>query len=79
MAKQYVKTVSRKGQVVIPAEVRRRMGIGRKVLFKEEGGKVLIEPLLTMEEAFGAGGKVMYDVAREISGERRREAEHEGN
>ena len=77
MTRQYVKTVSKKGQVVIPAEIRRRIGIKRKVLFKEEKGKVLIEPLSSMEEAFGAGGKIMYAVAEDISKERRKEAELE--
>jgi AbrB family looped-hinge helix DNA binding protein len=77
VTRQYVKTVSKKGQVVIPADIRRRMGIKRKVLFTEEKGKILIEPLLSMEEAFGTGGKVMYEVATEISKERRAEAKLE--
>ncbi len=74
MTKQYVKTVSRKGQVVIPAVLRKRLGIKRKILFKEEDGKVVIEPATAMEDAFGAGGAAMYEVAREISEERRNEA-----
>ncbi len=77
MTRQYVKTVSKKGQVVIPADIRRRMNIRRKVLFTEEKGKILIEPLLSMEEAFGTGGRVMYVVAKEISKERRAEAKFE--
>jgi len=74
---EYVKTVSRKGQVVIPAQIRRRLGVKKKVLFREQAGKVVIEPVTTMEEAFGAGGATMYSVAREISAERRKEAELE--
>ncbi len=77
VARQYIKTVSKKGQVVIPTDIRRRMGIRRRVLFKEEQGRVLLEPIATMEEAFGAGGEIMYQVAREISQERRREAKLE--
>ncbi len=77
MARQYVKTVSKKGQVVIPAEIRRRMGIKRKVLFTEEKGRVLIEPLLSMDDAFGTGGREMYAVAKEISKDRRAEAKLE--
>jgi len=73
VTKQHVKTVSRKGQVVIPAALRKRFGIKRKILFKEEDGKVVIEPVTVMEDAFGAGGAVMYEVAREISEERRNE------
>jgi AbrB family looped-hinge helix DNA binding protein len=39
--------VTVKGQVVIPAKIRRKFGIknGTKVAFIEEGGKVLIQPL----------------------------------
>lgn len=77
MNKHYVKTVSRKGQVVIPADIRRRLGLKRKIIFKEEQGKVSIEPIIGMEDAFGAGGEVMYEVAVEISEDRRREVEHE--
>jgi AbrB family looped-hinge helix DNA binding protein len=39
--------VTTKGQVVIPAKIRKKFGIknGTKVAFIEEGGKVLIQPL----------------------------------
>ena len=39
--------VTVKGQVVIPAKIRKKFGIknGTKVAFIEEGGKVLIQPL----------------------------------
>ncbi len=53
------------------------MGKRRKVLFTGEKGKRRIEALLSMEEAFGTGGRVMYVVAKEISKERREEAEIE--
>lgn len=69
--------VSTKGQVVIPASMRKRLKIGRAVVVKEEGGRLLIEPSTTMEESFGAGGKEMAEAAREISRERRKEVESE--
>ena len=67
--------VSTKGQVVIPAAMRKRLKIGRAVVVKDEGGHLLIEPSTTLEESFGAGGKEMADVAREISKDRRKEVE----
>lgn len=69
--------VSSKGQVVIPAPMRRRLKIGRAVVIREEGKLLLVEPSSTLEESFGAGGKEMMDVAREISRARRREVESE--
>lgn len=67
--------VSVKGQVVIPAPMRKRLRIGRAVVMKEEEGKILVEPSSTMEESFGNGGVEMLSVAREISKDRRKEVE----
>jgi len=69
--------VSSKGQVVIPARLRKKFRIGRAVLIREEGGRILVEPSRSLEESFGAGGKAMLDVAREILKERRKEIESE--
>ena len=69
--------VSSKGQVVIPAELREKLKITRTVLIREEGGKIIMEPWVSMEEAFGSGGKEMIDAAMEISRDRRREVESE--
>ena len=69
--------VSTKGQVVIPALLRRKMKIGRAVVISDEGGRILIEPSKSLEESFGEGGDTMIEVAREISEERRREVESE--
>ena len=65
--------VSSKGQVVIPAPLRKKFKIGRAVVIKDEGGRILIIPSVSMEESFGAGGDQMIDAALEISGDRRRE------
>jgi AbrB family looped-hinge helix DNA binding protein len=69
--------VSVKGQVVIPAPIRKRLKIGRAVVITEESGKILVEPTRTMDESFGVGGDEMLSVAREISRDRRREVESE--
>jgi AbrB family looped-hinge helix DNA binding protein len=69
--------VSQKGQVVIPAALRKKHKIGRAVVITEVGGKITIEPSQSMEESFGADGGAMLEVAREISKERRREVESE--
>src|SRR3989442_8095586 len=69
--------VSSKGQVVIAAELREKLKITRTVLIREDGGKIVMEPWVSMEEAFGSGGKEMIDAAIEISRDRRREVESE--
>jgi AbrB family looped-hinge helix DNA binding protein len=69
--------VSQKGQVVIPAALRKKHKIGRTVVIAEADGKITIEPSMSMEESFGADGDAMLEVAREISMERRREVESE--
>jgi len=69
--------VSSKGQVVIPAELRKKLKITRTVLIREEGGKTVMELWVSMEEAFGSGGKEMIEAAIEISRDRRREVEFE--
>ncbi|MDG7012770.1 MAG: AbrB/MazE/SpoVT family DNA-binding domain-containing protein [Nitrososphaerota archaeon] len=69
--------VSSKGQVVIPAELRRKLKITRLVVISEEGGNVIVRPTMSLEDAFGVDGSKMRDVARGISTERRREAESE--
>jgi len=69
--------VSEKGQVVIPAALRKKHRIGRAVIIAEIDGKITIEPSRSMEESFGVDGDGMIDVAREISKERRREIDSE--
>ncbi len=67
--------VSTRGQVVIPIEIRRKFNIRRIVEFREERGRIYILPLMAFEDAFGIDGEGMYEVAREISGARRKETE----
>jgi AbrB family looped-hinge helix DNA binding protein len=70
--------VSSKGQVVIPVEMRKKFRIKRMVAFKEERGRIYVEPVMAFEEAFGIDGKGMYGVAADISKDRRKEIELEG-
>lgn len=65
--------VSSKSQVVIPAKIRKKLGEPKTVLIREANGKIIMEPALSFEEAFGTGGKIMHKVAVGISKDRRRE------
>lgn len=55
--KQIIASITQRGQVTIPAEVRRLLGItpGGKVVFAIEGSQVrLIAPKFTIETAYGS-------------------------
>lgn len=54
---EYVQTVTVKGQVTIPIELRKMIGVqpNSQVLVSLEAGKVVIKPVsMTLEEAFGS-------------------------
>jgi len=54
---EYIRTVTTKGQVTIPAEVRRLLEVkpGDQVVFRVKEGSVELEPVsVTLEDAFGA-------------------------
>lgn len=54
---QFVTTVTQRGQVTIPAKVRRRLGLGPrdKVAFEIEGDQVRLVPaIFTLEAAYGS-------------------------
>jgi AbrB family looped-hinge helix DNA binding protein len=54
---EYVQTVTVKGQVTIPVELRKMLGVqpNSQVLVSLEAGKVVIKPVsMTLEEAFGS-------------------------
>ncbi len=74
---QKLARVSSKGQVVIPAEIRRKLGRPRAVIIRESEGRIILEPAVTFEDAFGSGGKDTAEIAAEISRNRRREVESE--
>jgi AbrB family looped-hinge helix DNA binding protein len=69
--------VSSKGQVVIPAKIRKKLGKPKTLLVREEGGKIILEPALSFRDAFGSGGKKAAEIALEISKERRKDVESE--
>jgi len=74
---RFVVKVSRKGQVVIPIEIRRRYNIRDKVVIKvdEEGIKII--PLMPLKEMFGIDGEIMKIIAKEIVEERMEEIKRE--
>ena len=74
---RFVIKVGRKGQIVIPAEIRRRYGIRDKVVIEVSGEGLKIIPLYPLEEMFGIDGEVMKEVAREIVEERLEEIKRE--
>ncbi len=54
---EYIRTVTTKGQVTIPAEIRRLLEVepGDKVVFRVRGDTVELQPTtMTLEDTFGA-------------------------
>jgi antitoxin PrlF len=54
---EYIRTVTSKGQVTIPSQVRDALGVkpNSQVVVSLQEGKVVIEPVaMTLEEAFGS-------------------------
>ncbi len=74
---RFVVKVGRKGQITIPVEIKRRLGIRDRVVMKVEENEIRIMPLIPLEELFGADGETMREVAREIIDERLREIRRE--
>jgi AbrB family looped-hinge helix DNA binding protein len=67
--------VTRKGQVTIPIEIRRALGIeeGGRVDFKKEGDEVVLKPAIGFaERTAGIGAK--YRLAKQLTPEEEREA-----
>ena len=57
LLKEHVRRVTSKGQVTIPAEVRRLLGVqpGEQVIFRVQGDKVEISRAsMSLEEVFGS-------------------------
>jgi AbrB family looped-hinge helix DNA binding protein len=75
--------VTQKGTVTIPAEIRKKYGLGKgsRVEFVETDEGILLVPIIPFEDLFGADeaikGKV-YEMIKELQEERRREAFNEG-
>jgi AbrB family looped-hinge helix DNA binding protein len=72
--------VTTKGQLVIPARLRRRLGIkaGTRIRFVERGGEIVLQPMTsTAIRALCGVLKSETSVTAELLDERRREREHE--
>ena len=70
--------VDEKGRVLIPARMRREVGMGRLVRARVEGGRIVLEPVRNPVEALvRCVVRGTRDVEREIRG-LRRAAEEEG-
>lgn len=74
---RFIVKVSRKGQMVIPIEIRRKFNIKDKVVIKVDEGGIKIIPLIPLEDLFGVDGDIMKDVAKEIVKERLEEIKRE--
>ncbi len=61
--------VTRKGQITIPASYRKKYKIkeGLKIAFKEEEGKLIIEPITPIEDLAGVvAGKISIAAAKKM-------------
>lgn len=76
---RYRVKVHKKGLIVIPAEVRRMLGIqeGSYIELIVEGGEVKLIAPKSLLDAFGADGEKAVDIAKLILAERRAEIEEE--
>lgn len=76
---RYRVKVHRKGLIVIPVEVRRRLGIveGSYVELVVEGDTIRIIVPKTLRDAFGVDGEKALEVARLITASRRKEVSEE--
>lgn len=76
-------TITEKGTVTIPAEVRRKYKLrkGSRVKFIETDEGILLVPVIPLKDLFGAdknSKEIVYQMIRELQEERRREASEEG-
>jgi AbrB family looped-hinge helix DNA binding protein len=68
-------TITGKGTVTIPAEIRRKYGLkkGSRVKFIETDGGILLVPIIPLEDLFGVDGEAkeaVYQMIRELQEER---------
>ncbi len=76
---RYRVKVHKKGLIVIPASVRRRLGIceGSYLELVVEGDSIRLIVPKSLRDAFGADGEKAIEVARLVSASRRVEVEKE--
>ena len=73
---QYRTTITKGGQVTLPAKIRRKLGLklGDQVVFREEGDAVFVEPpAFTLETAFAS----VPPLKKPVSDKEMRRAHHE--
>ncbi|MCR6691915.1 MAG: AbrB/MazE/SpoVT family DNA-binding domain-containing protein [archaeon YNP-LCB-003-016] len=68
-------TITGKGTVTIPAEIRRKYGLkkGSRVKFIETDGGILLVPIIPLEDLFGVdreAKEAVYQMIRELQEER---------
>ncbi|MGC8848954.1 MAG: AbrB/MazE/SpoVT family DNA-binding domain-containing protein [Candidatus Bathyarchaeia archaeon] len=75
-------TITEKGTVTIPAEIRRKYKLtkGSRVKFIETGEGILLVPVIPLQDLFGADKdekETAFRMIRELQEERRKEASEE--
>jgi AbrB family looped-hinge helix DNA binding protein len=75
-------TITAKGTVTIPAEIRRKYKLrkGSRVKFVETEEGILLLPIIPLEELFGIdkdAKETVYQMVRELQEERKREVSEE--
>jgi AbrB family looped-hinge helix DNA binding protein len=77
---KYTSTVTEKGMITLPAEIRRKYSIkkGSRVKLIEEEKGILVVPIPKFEDLFGID-PTMEEVAKAISEGRREEILHESS
>jgi len=75
---KYTSTVTEKGMITLPADIRRKYSIkkGSKVKLMEEEKGILVVPIPKFEDLFGIDPS-MKEVAKAVSEGRREEIQHE--
>ncbi len=71
--------MSTKGQVVIPVEIRRSLGLGRKVVFRveERDGSIVLTPIRNLSWRSLRGSLAGDSLTASLEMERRRDREQE--
>ncbi|MEM2122197.1 MAG: AbrB/MazE/SpoVT family DNA-binding domain-containing protein [Candidatus Bathyarchaeia archaeon] len=75
-------TITEKGTVTIPAEIRRKYKLrkGSQVKFVEADEGILLVPVISLEDLFGVDKAIretVYQMVKELEGERRKEVSEE--
>lgn len=73
-------TITSKGQLVVPARIRRKLGIrqGTQVRFVERNGEIVLQPVTkefirSLQGSLTADGPATEDLLRDRAADRRRE------